>query len=38
MERAIDQIAISYKFVNRPKAADVFTDAFLPPRAERNLN
>lgn len=38
MERAIDQIAISYKFENRPKAADVFTDAFLPPRAERTLN
>lgn len=38
MERAIDQIAISFKFTNRPKAADVFTDAFLPPRGERNLN
>lgn len=38
MERAIDQIAISYKFTHRPKAADVFTEAFLPPRGERNLN
>lgn len=38
MERAIDQISISYKFANRPKASDIFTDAFLPPRTERNLN
>lgn len=37
MTRAIDQIGISYPFTNKPKAADVFTEEFLPPRAERTL-
>lgn len=34
-ERAIEQIALTYTFKNRPKAADIFDDAFLPPEAER---
>lgn len=35
LERAIDQVAIAYKFTNKPRAADIFTAEFLPPRAER---
>jgi len=37
LARSIDQIAISYKFANRPRPTDVFTEEFLPPRAERQL-
>jgi NitT/TauT family transport system substrate-binding protein len=35
LETSIDQLAIAYKFSNRPKAADVFTNEFLPPREQR---
>jgi NitT/TauT family transport system substrate-binding protein len=38
LEKSIDQIALTYDFTARPKAADVFTDAFLPPPAERKIN
>jgi NitT/TauT family transport system substrate-binding protein len=34
-ERAIEQIALTYTFKNRPKAADIFDESFLPPEAER---
>jgi NitT/TauT family transport system substrate-binding protein len=37
LEKSIDQIADTYEFKNRPKAADIFTDAFLPPAAERKF-
>lgn len=32
---SIEQIAESFTFTNRPSMADVVTDAFLPPQAER---
>ena len=35
MERAIEQIALTFKYTNKPKAADIFTPQYLPPRAER---
>jgi NitT/TauT family transport system substrate-binding protein len=35
LETSMDQLAIAYKFTNRPKAADVFTNEFLPPREQR---
>ncbi len=37
LEKSIDQVADTYEFKNRPKAADIFTDAFLPPAAERKF-
>lgn len=35
--RAIEQIGISHQFTTKPKPADVFTEEFLPARAERTL-
>jgi NitT/TauT family transport system substrate-binding protein len=35
LESAIDQVGIAFKFTHKPKAADIFTAEFLPPRAER---
>lgn len=35
--KAIEQIAVSYEFTAKPKPEDVFTDAFLPPVADRKL-
>ena len=35
LERAIDQLSIAVNFNSKPKAADLFTAEFLPPRAER---
>jgi NitT/TauT family transport system substrate-binding protein len=35
LESAIDQVAIAFKFTHKPRAADIFTAEFLPPRAER---
>jgi NitT/TauT family transport system substrate-binding protein len=37
LEKSIDQIALTYDFKNRPKAADIFTSQYLPPAAERKL-
>lgn len=37
LAKSIDQIADTYEFKNRPKAADIFTSEFLPPVAERKL-
>jgi hypothetical protein len=28
-------VGIAFKFTHKPKAADIFTPEFLPPRAER---
>ena len=36
-ERALDQIGLTFTFKNKPKAEDVFTDAFLPPAADRKV-
>jgi NitT/TauT family transport system substrate-binding protein len=38
LERSIDQIAEDFKFARRPAAADIFDDAFLPPRSGRLTN
>ena len=35
LERSIDQIADTYEFTRRPKAADVFDPQYLPPQADR---
>jgi NitT/TauT family transport system substrate-binding protein len=37
LEKSIDQIAVTYDFKNRPKAADIFTSEYLPPASERQL-
>ena len=37
LARSIDQIAISFKFTNRPRPPEIFTEEYLPPRAERLL-
>jgi NitT/TauT family transport system substrate-binding protein len=38
MERAIDQIGLTFKFKNKPAPADIFDPAFLPPATERRAN
>lgn len=38
LERSIEQLAFAYGFGKAVKADDVFTDAFLPPKAERMLH
>jgi NitT/TauT family transport system substrate-binding protein len=38
LTEAINQIALTYQFKARPKAADIFDPAFLPAAAERKLN
>lgn len=35
LARSIDQIGESFKYTNKPKVADIYTDEFLPPAAER---
>jgi len=35
LTRSITQIGESFKFTNVPKIDDIYTDAFLPPKAER---
>ena len=37
-ERAIDQIALTYKFKAKPKADDIFDASYLPPAAARKVN
>jgi len=37
LEASIEQIALTYDFKAKPKAADVFDAQFLPPAAERKL-
>jgi NitT/TauT family transport system substrate-binding protein len=36
--KAIDQIGLTFSFKTKPKVEDVFTDAFLPPSADRKIN
>ena len=36
--RAMDQLALTYKFKEKPKLDDVFDASFLPPQAERKAN
>jgi NitT/TauT family transport system substrate-binding protein len=35
LDRSIDQIGLTFKFTNKPKAGDVFTSEYLPPREQR---
>jgi NitT/TauT family transport system substrate-binding protein len=35
--RSIDQIGLTFAFKSKPKAEDVFTEAFLPPPADRKV-
>jgi len=35
LERSIDQIGLTFTYTNKPKAADIFTSRFLPPREQR---
>jgi NitT/TauT family transport system substrate-binding protein len=37
LEKSIAQIAVTYEFKNRPKAADIFTAEYLPPASERKF-
>lgn len=37
LEASIEQIAVTYDFKAKPKAADVFDAQYLPPAAERKL-
>jgi len=38
-ERAIDQIALTYKFkAAKPKPDDIFDASYLPPAADRKAN
>jgi NitT/TauT family transport system substrate-binding protein len=36
--KAIDQIGLTFNFKTKPKVEDVFTEAFLPPPAERKVD
>ena len=35
LDSAIDQVGIAFKFTNKPKASDIFTAEFLPPKEQR---
>jgi NitT/TauT family transport system substrate-binding protein len=35
LERSIDQIGVAFTYTNKPKATDVFTAQYLPPRDQR---
>lgn len=35
LTKSIEQIGVTYDFKQKPSAADVFTDAYLPPKAAR---
>ena len=35
LERSIEQIGLTFQYSNRPKAADIFTAQYLPPREQR---
>ena len=37
LAKSFDEIALTFNFTNKPKAADVFTTRFLPPQAERMI-
>jgi NitT/TauT family transport system substrate-binding protein len=38
LDKAIDQIALTYEFKAKPKGADIFDASFLPPEADRKAN
>ncbi len=38
LDKSIDQIALTFDFKSKPKAADVFDPSFLPPAADRKAD
>jgi len=38
MQRAIEQVVVSFELGTKPTVAQVFTDAYLPPASERKLD
>jgi NitT/TauT family transport system substrate-binding protein len=36
--KSIDQIGLTFNFKSKPKVEDIFTEAFLPPPADRRVN
>jgi NitT/TauT family transport system substrate-binding protein len=36
--KSIDQIGLTFNFKSKPKVEDIFTEAFLPPPADRKVN
>ena len=38
LDKAIDQIALTYEFKAKPKGADIFDASFLPPAADLKVN
>jgi NitT/TauT family transport system substrate-binding protein len=37
-EKSIDQIGLTFSYKAKPKVEDVFTEAFLPPPADRKVD
>jgi NitT/TauT family transport system substrate-binding protein len=35
LERSIEQIGLTFQYTNKPKAADIFTGQYLPPKEQR---
>jgi len=35
LDRSIDQIGVAFTYTNKPKATDIFTSQYLPPREQR---
>jgi NitT/TauT family transport system substrate-binding protein len=35
LERSIEQIGLTFQYTNKPKAADIFTAEYLPPKEQR---
>ena len=35
LERSIDQIGLTFQYTNKPKATDIFTAQYLPPKEQR---
>src|SRR5688572_17217407 len=35
LERSIEQIGLAFQYANKPKAADIFTAQYLPPKEQR---
>jgi NitT/TauT family transport system substrate-binding protein len=38
LDKAIEQIALTYSFKAKPKAGDIFDPSFLPPHEDREIN
>ncbi len=37
-DRSLDQIGLTFTYKAKPKSEDIFTDAYLPPAADRKVN